>query len=53
MQALPMGKGEVPMEFRSDNFHDLYLDVLEAHAHAFEFINAPRGQEQKERLFVV
>lgn len=39
------------MEFRSDNFHDLYLDVLEAHAHAFEFINAPRGQEQKERLF--
>lgn len=39
------------MQLRGDNFHDLFIEVLDAHANDYEFVNSPRGHEQKEKLF--
>lgn len=34
-----------------NNFHDIYLDLLETHYNEWDYFNSPRGLKQREKIF--
>ena len=39
------------INFTDNNFHDIYLRLIEAHVHDYDYENTPRNASQYEKLF--